>query len=47
MTSALENNNKEKNIIIFYLLTPGNFKQKNVEIFDSLKKKIFSKNSLL
>ena len=32
MTSALENNNKEKNIIIFYLLIPGNFKQKNVEI---------------
>ena len=43
MTSALENNNREKNIIIFYLLIPGNFKMKNVEIFDSLKKKYLVK----
>ena len=43
MTSALENNDKEKNVIIFYLFVPHNFDKRNVEVFDSLKKKYFVK----
>ena len=39
MTSALENNNKDKNVLIFYLFLPHSFNKKNVEIFESLKKK--------
>ena len=38
MTSALENNDKEKNIIVFYLFIPHNFDKRKIEIFDSLKK---------
>ena len=34
MTSALENNDKEKNVIIFYLFVSHNFNKKKVEIFD-------------
>ena len=43
MTSALENNNKEKNVIIFYLFVPHNFDKTKVEVFDSLKKKYLVK----
>ena len=43
MTSALENNDKEKNVIIFYLFVSHNFNKKKVEIFDSLKKKYLVK----
>ena len=38
MTSALENNNKEKNIIIYHILFSENISLENIEIFDSLKK---------
>ena len=37
MTMCLENNDKNNHIIIFYLLLPYNFKDKNLEIFESLK----------
>lgn len=37
MTMCLENNDKNKHIIIFYLLLPNNFNDKNLEIFESLK----------
>ena len=43
MTSALENNNSEKNVIIFYLFIPHNFDKTKIEIFDSLKKKYLVK----
>ena len=43
MTSALENNNKEKNVIVFYLFIPHNFDKRKIEIFDSLKKKYLVK----
>ena len=37
MTSALENNNKEKNVIIFYLFVPHNFdKTKKLSRFFAL-----------
>ena len=39
MTSALENNNNEKNIIVYHLLLSYNFDINKTEIFDSLKKK--------
>ena len=39
MTSALENNNKKINIIIYHLIFSSDFNDKNMEIFDSLKKK--------
>ena len=39
MISALENNNKIKNIIIYHLFFSYNFDKKNIEIFDSLKNK--------
>ena len=32
MTSALENNDKEKNVIIFYLFVPHNFDKTKVEV---------------
>lgn len=37
MTMCLVNNDKNKHIIIFYLLLPNNFNDKNLEIFESLK----------
>lgn len=37
MTMCLENNDKNKHIIIFYLLLPNNFNDKDLEIFESLK----------
>ena len=37
MTSILENNNKEKNIIIFHLLLSHNYNKESIEIFESLK----------
>ena len=37
MTSALENNDKEKNILIYYLLLSHDFNVSNIEIFESLK----------
>ena len=43
MTSALENNNKEKNVIVFYLFIPHNFDKRKIEIFDYLKKKYLVK----
>ena len=39
MTSALENNNNKINIIVYHLLITQGFDIKNIEIFDSLKKK--------
>ena len=40
MTSALYNNNKKKNIIIYHLIFSSNFNPENYQIFESLKKKI-------
>jgi lipopolysaccharide biosynthesis glycosyltransferase len=37
MTMCLENNDKNNHIIIFYLLLPDDFDDKNLEIFESLK----------
>ena len=37
MTSALENNDKEKNILVYYLLLSHDFNVSNIEIFESLK----------
>ena len=37
MVSALENNDKDKHILIFYLLLSNKFNDKNLEIFESLK----------
>ena len=37
--SALENNNKEKNFLIYYLLLSYDFNTKNIEIFENLKNK--------
>ena len=39
MASALENNNKEKNIIVYHLLFSEDFDTENYKIFDSLKKR--------
>ena len=39
MTSALENNDKDKHILIFYLLVSNDFDDNNLEIFESLKLK--------
>ena len=39
MASALENNNKEKHIIIYHLLLSFNFNTTLIDIFESLKKK--------
>ena len=39
MTSALENNDKDKHILIFYLLLSYDFDDNNLEIFESLKLK--------
>ena len=45
MTSALYNNNKKKNIIIYHLIFSSNFNPENYQIFESLKKKFdFSLN---
>ena len=38
MISALENQNKEKTILIYYLLLSSDFNTKNIKIFESLKK---------
>ena len=43
MTSALENNDKEKNVLVFYLFLPHNFDKTRIEIFESLKKKYLVK----
>ena len=37
MTSALENNDNNKNILVYYLLLSHDFNVKNLEIFESLK----------
>ena len=37
MTSALENNNNEKNILVYHLLLSHNFNRSEVEKFESLK----------
>ena len=39
MTSALENNENSKNILVYYLLLSTDFNISNIEIFESLKKK--------
>lgn len=39
MTSALENNDKDNHILIFYLLLSNKFDDNNLEIFESLKSK--------
>ena len=39
MVSALENNDKDKHILIFYLLVSNDFDDNNLEIFESLKLK--------
>ena len=45
MTSALYNNNKKKNVIIYHLIFSSNFNPENYQIFESLKKKFdFSLN---
>lgn len=38
MVSGLENNNKNKNIIVYHLLLSHDFNRSNVEIFESLRK---------
>ena len=38
MTSALENNDKEKNILIYHLLLSNDFDMKKISYFESLKK---------
>ena len=37
MTSALENNNKEKNILVYHLLLSNNFDMRKISYFESLK----------
>ena len=37
MTSALENNDNDKNILVYYLLLSHDFNVNNLEIFESLK----------
>ena len=39
MTSALENNDKDKHILCFYLLLSYDFNTQNIQIFESLKLK--------
>ena len=39
MASGLENNDQNKNIIIYHLLLSYNFNKSNIEIFESLKEK--------
>lgn len=39
MTSALENNNSTRNILVYYLLLSNDFNVSNVKIFESLKMK--------
>ena len=39
MTSALENNDKEKHLLIFYLLLSHDFNMNNIKVFESLKSK--------
>ena len=38
MTSALENNNNEKNILAYNLLLSDDFKKENIKVFESLKR---------
>lgn len=38
MTSALENNNNKKNLLVYHLLLSEDFKNENIKIFESLKK---------
>ena len=38
ITSALENNDKDKNILVYYLLLSYDFNISNIEVFESLKK---------
>ena len=38
MTSALENNNKDKNILIYHLLLSNDFDMNKLSYFESLKK---------
>ena len=38
MTSALDNNNKSNNILVYNLLLSNNFNKTNIKIFESLKK---------
>ena len=38
MVSGLENNNKNKNIIVYHLLLSHDFDTSNIEIFESLRK---------
>lgn len=38
MTSALENNNNEKNILAYNLLLSADFKKENIKVFESLKR---------
>jgi hypothetical protein len=40
MVSALENNNNKKNILVYNMLLSNDFKEENIEIFESLKRKI-------
>ena len=37
MTSALENNNNDKNILVYYLLLSHDFNVTKIDIFESLK----------
>ena len=37
MVSALENNNKDKNILVYYLLLSHDFNASKINIFESLK----------
>ena len=39
MTSLLENNNKENNLVVLHLLLPDSFKETKIEVIESLKKK--------
>jgi len=39
MTSGLENNNYESNLIIYHLLFSGDYNTSNIDIFESLKEK--------
>ena len=39
MTSGLENNNYESNLIVYHLLFSGDYNTSNIDIFESLKEK--------
>lgn len=38
IVSALENNNREKNLLVYNLLLSFDFMKENINIFESLKK---------